>query len=105
MSTTAALPQVKPKVPMPSEFVDDVTRQAKQVHPGRVIAAVSGGVLFTIGWLTAKLFGVLWFAAVWGALAAREGWRQAKGIPPSGPSLDAILTENARLRAEIARVS
>jgi hypothetical protein len=52
--------------------------------------------LFAIGWLTAKAFGVLWFAMVWTAIAVRTGWRDAKALTPPGPSLEQLLRGRTR---------
>ena len=90
---------------LPAETVGEITEQARQVHPGAVLLSVIGGLLFAIGWIVAKLFGVLWLAMVWCAVAVRMGWRSAKGRPSSVPDVEVVLRENARLRAELARVS
>jgi hypothetical protein len=91
--------------PLPAEKVEEITKQAREVHPGRVVAGLIGGLLFIIGWLTAKAFGVLWFAMVWTAIAVRTGWRDAKGMPPPGPSLEQLIRENQMLRAELQRMN
>jgi len=101
MSTTTEFPLLK----LPSEQIDQITKQARQVHFWRTVAGLIGGIIFIIGWLTAKVFTLLWFASVWCALAARAGWRDAKGMPPPGPSVEQLLRENAALRAELSRVS
>lgn len=91
--------------PLPSETVEDITQQARQVRVGHVLASIIGGSIFAVAWCVAKLFGVLWFGLVWSALAARAGWNDARGKPPPGPSVEAVLRENARLRAELQRMS
>lgn len=101
MTTTTEFPPFR----LPSETVGDITRQAREVTPGRVLLSVIGGLLFALGWIVAKLFGVLWFSMVWCGVAVRAGFRDARGKPPPGPSIEQVLRENARLRAEIARVS
>jgi membrane protein required for beta-lactamase induction len=64
--------------------VDRITEEARQVHPGRTLLTVIAAILFGLGWLVAKAFGVTWFALVWAAVAVREGWREAR--PKQGPS-------------------
>ena len=66
--------------------VDRITEQAKQVRFWRSVATLVAACLFGLGWLTAKGFGVLWFAAVWSACAIREGWRDARNSTKQGPS-------------------
>jgi hypothetical protein len=67
--------------------VDSITEQARQVRFWRTVLTVVAGVLFGAGWLVAKLFGVLWLAAAWCAVAVREGWREGRGVKVQhGPS-------------------
>jgi hypothetical protein len=84
--------------------LDDITAEARKASPGRAIAAVIGGFLFAIGWLLAKSFRVVWFSGAWMFSAAKIGWRQAQGLPLSQPSVDQLMAENQRLRAEISRI-
>jgi hypothetical protein len=85
--------------------LDEITAQAHQVQPGRVILAVIASFFFLIGWLTAKFFTVLFFSGAWCAVAVRTGWREARGTPLTQPALEQVLAENAQLRAELARVT
>lgn len=68
--------------------VDEITAQAREIHFWRTVLMVIAGVLFGIGWLTAKTFAVLWLAAAWSATAVKVGWREgrARGADPRGPS-------------------
>jgi hypothetical protein len=67
--------------------LDAISEQARQVRFWRTVLTVIAGVLFGAGWLVAKLFGVLWLAAAWSAVAVREGWREGRGVTVShGPS-------------------
>jgi|SRR5215472_5311834 len=100
MTITETVPGLR----LPSERVEDISKQAREVRPGRVFASLIGGLLFLIGWLVAKAFGVAWFALVWCAIAVRQGWRDARGVPQAGPDLSRVLAENERLRAEIRRL-
>jgi uncharacterized membrane protein YedE/YeeE len=66
--------------------VDRITAQARQVRPGRVALLVIAGVLFGIGWVISKAFGLIWLAFVWCWFAVGEGWREAqKGKEPRDP--------------------
>lgn len=82
-----------------------ITAQARQAKPGQAALSVIGGLLFTVGWVIAKVFAVLWLSAAWCFAATRMGWRQARGIPLDQPSVEDVLAENIRLRAELSRVT
>lgn len=58
--------------------VERITEQAKQVRFWRSVLRLLAGVLFGIGWLTAKAFAVVWLAGVWSATAVRIGWQEAR---------------------------
>ena len=100
MSSTATQPKLYERMP-----VDEITAQARTVRPGRVLVGVIAACLWMVGFATAKLFGVLWFAGVWAAVAVRTGWREARGEPLNQPRLEEVMAENERLRAELARVT
>jgi hypothetical protein len=85
--------------------LNSINEQAREVRPGRALATLLAAVLFSVGWVVGKGFGVSWFAVSWAAVAARTGYRAARGVPGNLPSLETVLAENARLRAELARVT
>jgi hypothetical protein len=58
--------------------VSRISAQARQVHAGRALLTLIAGLFFVLGWVTFKVFAVLWLAVVWCAVATREGWREAK---------------------------
>ena len=58
--------------------VDRITVQARQVRPGRTLLLALAGILYGIGWLTAKAFGILWFAVAWTGTAVKVGWSDAR---------------------------
>jgi len=66
--------------------LDEITAQARQVHFGRTLLTLIAAVLFGLGWLVAKAFGVAWLAGCWGFVAVRQGWRAGRATP-SGPSV------------------
>ena len=84
--------------------LDEITERARQARPGHAFATVVAGVLFGLGWLIAKLFGVMWFALAWLYMAADEGWRAARGSGRPAPDLTALQAEVERLRRENARL-
>ncbi len=57
--------------------VDDITRQAREILPGRMLLTWIAAVLFAVGWILRKTVTVLWLAAAWTFVAVREGWREA----------------------------
>ena len=59
--------------------LDEITAQAEAVRPGRAALTVVAAVLFGLGWVTARVFSVLWLAAMWSGVAVREGWRASHG--------------------------
>jgi hypothetical protein len=58
--------------------VDRITVEAHEVRPGRTLLLALAGLLYGIGWLTAKACGMLWFAAVWMGTAVKVGWVDAR---------------------------
>ena len=58
--------------------VGRITVQARNVQFARTVLAVLAWLLFGVGWLVAKGFGLAWFAFVWCAVAVGEGWREAR---------------------------
>ena len=58
--------------------LDRITAEAKQVRPGRAVLLALAGLLYAIGWLTAKAFGLVWLAIAWTGTAVRVGWADAR---------------------------
>jgi hypothetical protein len=59
--------------------LDDITAQAHAVRPGRTVLTVIAAVLFGVGWVTARVFAVVWLSVMWSGVAVREGWRASHG--------------------------
>lgn len=55
-------------------------RTASTLTPGRALLAILTGVLFAAGWLAARL----WFGVVWAATAVQVGWQDAQQARTSG---------------------
>jgi hypothetical protein len=85
--------------------IDTITADARQAKPGRAILGLIGGLLFALGWVAAKIFGVLFLAGAWCFSAVKIGWRSAQGKALSQPSVEQLLAENAQLRLELSRVT
>lgn len=66
--------------------VDRITVEAQHIKPGRTLLLALAGLLYGIGWVTAKAFGLLWFAAAWTATAVKVGWVDARA--PKRPRVD-----------------
>jgi len=80
----------------------EITRQAKEIRPGETALTLIGVPLWAIGWVTAKLFRVLWAILSWSFVAVRTGWREAHGKKIM-PDVKVVLAENDALRHELAR--
>lgn len=68
-SMTAFLERVDP---------EDVTARAREVSFIETVARLLAVILFAFGWVIAKAFTVVWFAAVWVALSFADGWAAAR---------------------------
>ena len=62
-----------------------ITAQARGVEIGRVALAVCrlaltvfAAVLYALGYGTAKLFALVWFALAWSGTAIQVGWQDAR---------------------------
>ena len=60
--------------------LEEITKQAREVHFWRTVLTVIAAALFGLGWLVAKAFGVAWLAAAWSVVAVREGWREGRKV-------------------------
>lgn len=58
--------------------VGQINRQAREIHFWRTVLTLLAGLLFGLGWLTAKAFAVLWLAMTWTAVAVKVGWQEAR---------------------------
>jgi hypothetical protein len=68
--------------------LDAITAQARDVRFWRTVLTAVAGVLFGVGWVVAKAFGVVWLASAWVFVAVRAGYREGRGARvPSGPSV------------------
>ena len=57
--------------------VDEISAQAKQAQPGRVLITLILGFFFMAGWIAGKL----WFGAADCVVAFRVGYRAGRGLP------------------------
>lgn len=52
--------------------------QAREVQFLPTLLAVLTGVLFGLGWVVAKVVGVVWLALVWSAVAVKVGYQAGR---------------------------
>lgn len=57
---------------------DRITEQARQVEFTRTVLTVLAGLLYGLGWVTAKTLTGLWLVLAWSATAVRLGWVEAR---------------------------
>jgi hypothetical protein len=62
--------------------VDEINREARDIHFWRTVATLLAGLLFAVGWLVAKTFTVLWLAVAWTATAVKVGYQAGRPSPP-----------------------
>ena len=82
--------------------LDEITGQAREAKPGRTLLTVIAGALFGLGWLTARVFAVLWLALSWSWVAVREGWRASHG-PSRAMQIAALKEQNEKLQVIVSR--
>lgn len=65
--------------------IDRITAEARQIDSKRVALTLIAAVLYGVGWLAARVWGVvgavlvaLWRALVWSATAVKIGWVDAR---------------------------
>ncbi len=58
--------------------VDRITVEARQVRFDVTLLRVIAGVLYGVGWVTAKAFGIAWFTVAWVCVAVKLGWTDAR---------------------------
>lgn len=58
--------------------VDRISSEARDVHFGRTVLTLLAAVLYGVGWVVAKVFGLLWLAVAWSGTAVKVGWQDAR---------------------------
>lgn len=58
--------------------LDKITAEARAINFVRTLLTLIAGVLFTVGWVAAKICKAVWFVAAWTFAAVRVGWREAR---------------------------
>jgi hypothetical protein len=83
--------------------LDEITGQARTVRPARTALTLIAAVLFGLGWITARVFTVLWFSVMWCGVAVREGWRASHG-PSRKAALAAQAAQIEDMKAQLRRL-
>lgn len=58
--------------------LQQITSQAREIHPGRTLLVFIATLLYGLGWVTAKSFTLLFFVVAWACVAVRAGWRDGR---------------------------
>lgn len=82
---------------------DEIRQQAREVRPGDAMQALALAPFFVLGWLLGLVSTVLVRCVAYTSVSVRTGWRVARREPLDQPKLADVLSENARLRAELER--
>lgn len=64
--------------------VDRINAEARQMQLGRTLLTLLAGFFYLLGWLAAKVVGVVWGAIAWCAAAVKVGWVEARSRPDGG---------------------
>lgn len=59
--------------------LERVRTEAREIHPVRLVLLVLASLLFLVGWLAAKILGVLWVVVSWSLAAVKVGWQSGRG--------------------------
>ena len=59
--------------------VERISARARAISPLKTLLALLFVVPFALGWLAAKVVGVVWIAVAWLLAAAAEGWDAGRG--------------------------
>jgi hypothetical protein len=65
-----------------TDRLDRITAEARKVEFGRTVLTVLAAILFGVGWLTARAFGLSWLSLAWAVTAVRLGWQEGRKRPP-----------------------
>ncbi len=105
MSTSTENTTVIRRFQLDDRTLQTVSDRAHAARPGRAALGLIGAILFAIGWLIAKTLKGFFYCFAWTFAAVAVGWRQARGEPAGGPTMEQLLRENDALRKENARLT
>lgn len=79
--------------------LERINSEAKEVRIGRAVLTFIAALLFGLGWLTARLFAIIWLVCAWSFTAVKVGWREGRGTGTGGSS-DGAQIERLRKRIQ-----
>jgi uncharacterized membrane protein YedE/YeeE len=65
--------------------LDQISAEARQVRFSRVALTLVAGLLFGIGWVVAKAFGIAWLALAWSFVAVKVGFEAGRASSRPAP--------------------
>lgn len=92
------------RISLPPEAVEQISQQAREVRPGVAAQALIGGIIYGVVFLLTRGVTKLFRSLTWCVVAGRMGYREARGLPVSQPSVESLLAENDQLRKALARL-
>lgn len=63
---------------MQQATLDRIRDEARTLTPVRSLLTLIAAVLFGLGWLVSKAFGIVWMGIAWSAAAVKVGWRSGR---------------------------
>ena len=51
---------------------------AREIKLGRTLLTLLAGLFYVLGWVAAKVVGVIWFGIAWSYTAAKVGWNEGR---------------------------
>ncbi len=59
--------------------VERITAEAREAQFGHTALTLIAGVLYGLGWVVGKAFGLVWLALAWAWTAVKLGFTEARG--------------------------
>jgi hypothetical protein len=59
-------------------LVERINVEAREVRFGRAILMLLAGLLYGVGWIAARTFGLIWLALAWSYTAMKVGWQEGR---------------------------
>jgi hypothetical protein len=64
-------------------FIDDsvinrINSEARDVRFSRIMLTILAGLLYGVGWIAARVFGLIWLTLAWSVIAIKVGWQEGR---------------------------
>lgn len=82
--------------------VEQITADARQADPARVLQALFGAIFIAIGWTVGKICTVIFMSVAWCFSATKYGWRASRGTL-NRPTWDQLYSRVEYLEAAAQR--